>query len=75
MGPIRSYNQCRHRWHNVIKHRGGIPESEHRQNEDLAHEQWVATQQHTSDHILHSTDIQQMNSPNPAYGNIDKYDV
>lgn len=22
MGSIRTYNQCRHRWHNVIKHRG-----------------------------------------------------
>ncbi len=21
MGSIRTYNQCRHRWHNVIKHR------------------------------------------------------
>lgn len=26
MGGVRTYNQCRHRWHNVIKHRGMNPE-------------------------------------------------
>lgn len=26
MGSVRTYNQCRHRWHNVIKHRGMNPE-------------------------------------------------
>lgn len=75
MGPVRSYNQCRHRWHNVIKHRGNIPESEHRQNEDLAHEQWVAAQQASEHqhHMMHP-DMQQMNSAS-GYGNIDKFDV
>jgi predicted metal-dependent phosphotriesterase family hydrolase len=86
MGPIRSYNQCRHRWHNVIKHRGNIPESEHRQSEDLAHEQWVASQQQAignEQHMLHShphshsADIQhqQQMSSAAAYANLDKYDV
>lgn len=73
MGPVRSYNQCRHRWHNVIKHRGNIPESEHRQNEEIAHEQWVAAQQ-ANEHMMHSTDMQQMSST-AAYGNMDKFDV
>jgi hypothetical protein len=26
MGSVRTYNQCRHRWHNVIKHRGMNPD-------------------------------------------------
>ena len=75
MGPIRSYNQCRHRWHNVIKHRGNVAESEHRQNEEAAHEQWVASQV-GNEHVLLSSDTQQQQLTIPSnYGSIDKYDV
>lgn len=66
MGPIRSYNQCRHRWHNVIKHRGTVGTS---QNEDLAHEQWVA-QQHANEMAA-----QHQHQSTPNYNSIDKYDV
>lgn len=73
MGPIRSYNQCRHRWHNVIKHRGNLADSEHRYNEEVAHEQWVASQG-GNEHMLHSPNIQQLSSQS-NYGLADKYSV
>lgn len=77
MGPIRSYNQCRHRWHNVIKHRGNLADSEHRQNEEVQHEQWIASQEGNDDHMLHSSHVQSLNlTTSPSnYGNMGKYDV
>lgn len=74
MGPVRSYNQCRHRWHNVIKHRGTLGTSP---NEDIAHEQWVA-QQHANEMAAQQHQLQQHQSaPNTpsSYNNMDKYDV
>jgi hypothetical protein len=55
MGSVRTYNQCRHRWHNVIKHRGINPDEmngfhgytpSQPQDQDLAGAQeWAALQQ------------------------------
>jgi hypothetical protein len=78
MGPVRSYNQCRHRWHNVIKHRGTLGTSP---NEDIAHEQWVA-QQHANEMAAAAAAAvqhqhQHQSAPStPNYGSsMDKYDV
>jgi hypothetical protein len=86
MGSVRTYNQCRHRWHNVIKHRGINPDeingfhgysSSQPQDQASAQQEWAALQQQhlAMQHQLLGQQQQQEAEEDPNLAYLQKYDV